>query len=102
VTLWRLRRKREEVAVRVPAALWSNDGEVVKEWALMGKGILLRSEWDVADHLRTGRLVRVLPEWQLPEADVVALVDHRANMSARVRLFLTFLQERFKPQPPWR
>jgi DNA-binding transcriptional LysR family regulator len=102
VTLWRLRRKREEVAVRVPAAMWSNDGEVVKEWALLGKGILLRSEWDVAEHLRAGRLVRLLPDWELPEADVVALVDHRANMSARVRLFLDFLKERFKPRPPWR
>jgi hypothetical protein len=29
-------------------------------------------------------------------------VDHRANMSARVRLFLDFLKERFKPRPPWR
>ena len=102
VTLWRMRRNSEEVAVRVPPALWSNDGEVVKAWALMGLGIIQRSEWDVADHLKAGRLVRVLPDWQLPEADVVALVDHRANMSARVRLFLTFLQERFKPRPPWR
>jgi DNA-binding transcriptional LysR family regulator len=102
VTLWRLRRTRSEVAVRVPPTLGSNDGEVVKQWALMGKGIMLRSEWDVADHLKSGRLVRVLPDWKLPDADVVALVDHRAGMSARVRLFLAFLQERFKPAPPWR
>jgi len=74
----------------------------VKQWALMGKGIMLRSEWDVADHLREGRLVRVLPEWKLPDADVVALLDQRAGMSARVRLFLGFLQEKFRPGPPWR
>jgi DNA-binding transcriptional LysR family regulator len=102
VTLWRLRRNRGEVAVRVPPALWSNDGEVVKRWALMGKGIMLRSEWDVADDLRAGRLVRVLPEWKLPDADVVALADQRAGLPARVRLFLAFLQQRFQPQPPWR
>ena len=102
VTLWRLRRNRKEVAVRVPPVLASNDGGVVKQWALMGKGIMLRSEWDVADHLREGRLVRVLPEWKLPDADVVALLDQRAGMSARVRLFLGFLQEKFRPGPPWR
>jgi DNA-binding transcriptional LysR family regulator len=102
VTLWRLRRNRSEVAVRVPPALWSNDGEVVKQWALMGKGIMLRSEWDVADDLRAERLVRVLPEWKLPDADVVALADQRAALPARVRLFLAFLQERFQPRPPWR
>jgi DNA-binding transcriptional LysR family regulator len=102
VTLWRLRRGKQEAAVRVPAAMWSNDGEVVKEWAMGGKGIMLRSEWDVADHVREGRLVRVLPDWKLDDADVVALVDHRRHMSARVRLFVTFLQARFKPSPAWR
>src|SRR5205823_5148470 len=99
VTLWRLRRNRKELAVRVPPVLASNDGDVVKQWALMGKGIMLRSEWDVADHLREGRLVRVMPEWKLPDADVVALLDQRAGMSARVRLFLAFLQARFRPTP---
>lgn len=102
VTLWRLQRDRKEVAVRVPPVLCSNDGEVVKQWSLMGKGIMLRSEWDVAEDLRGGRLVRVLPDWQLPDADVVALVSQRVGISARVRLFLAFLQDRFKPAPPWR
>jgi DNA-binding transcriptional LysR family regulator len=102
VTLWRLRRQRREVAVRVPPVLCSNDGDVVKQWSLMGKGIMLRSEWDVAEHLRAGRLVRVLPDWELPDADVVALAAHRAGLSARVKLFLGFLQERFRPLPPWR
>jgi len=32
----------------------------------------------------------------------VALVAQRLGMSARVKLFLSFLQERFKPMPPWR
>lgn len=102
VTLWRLRKSRKEVAVRVPPVLCSNDGEVVKQWSLMGKGIMQRSEWDVAEHLRSGRLVRVLPDWQLPDADVVALVGHRAGLSARVKLFLAFLQQRFQPAAPWR
>jgi hypothetical protein len=33
---------------------------------------------------------------------VVALVDHRVRMSARVRLFVSALQARFRPAPPWR
>ena len=102
VTLWRLRKKRSEVAVRVPAILSSNDGEVAKHWALQGKGVVMRSEWDVADSLAAGKLVRLLPEWSLPDADVVALVASRAGLSARVKLFLSFLQARFKPLPPWR
>jgi DNA-binding transcriptional LysR family regulator len=102
VTLWRFTRNRKEVAVRVPPAMCSNDGDVVKQWALLGKGILLRSEWDLADSLREGRLVRLLPEWELPPANVVALLGQRSATSARVRLFLAFLQARFQPVAPWR
>ena len=102
VTLWRFRRKRSEVSVRVPAILSSNDGDVAKQWALRGKGLFVRSEWDVADSLASGRLVRVLADWTLPDADVVALAPRRAGMSARAKLFLSFLQARFQPLPPWR
>jgi DNA-binding transcriptional LysR family regulator len=34
----------------------SNDGDVVLGWALDGHGILLRSEWDLARYLDSGRL----------------------------------------------
>lgn len=102
VTLWRFHRRRQEVAVRVPALLSSNDGDVVKQWALAGKGLFVRSEWDVAELLAAGQLVRVLPEWSLPNADVVALASARAAMSRRATLFLAFLQARFQPAPPWR
>jgi len=102
VTLWRFRKNRKEVSVRVPAILSSNDGDVVRQWALRGKGLIMRSEWDLAESLATGRLVRVLEDWQLPDADIVALVAQRRGMSGRVKLFLSFLQARFKPVPPWR
>ncbi len=102
VTLWRFHKKRSEVSVRVPAILSSNDGDVAKQWALRGKGLFVRSEWDVVDSLASGRLVRVLADWTLPDADVVALAPRRAGMSARAKLFLSFLQARFQPLPPWR
>lgn len=102
VTLWRFRRGRNEISVRVPATLSSNDGDVAYQWALCGKGLVMRSEWHVAESLATGRLERVLAGWQLPDADIVGLVAQRHGMSGRVKLFLSFLQARFKPVPPWR
>jgi DNA-binding transcriptional LysR family regulator len=102
VSLWHFSRKRAEVSVRVPATLSSNDGDVVRQWAIAGKGLIMRSEWDLAESLATGQLVRVLQDWNVPDADVVALVARRQGMSARVKLFLDFLQARFQPLPPWR
>ncbi|WP_440979997.1 LysR family transcriptional regulator [Sphingomonas pseudosanguinis] len=42
----------------------TNSSEVVREMALAGAGIALRSLWDVADALADGRLVRVLPRYE--------------------------------------
>ncbi len=102
VSLWRLCQGSKEAAVRVAAGLNSNDGEVTRAWALAGKGIILRSEWAVAENLRTGQLVTVLGDWTLSDADITALIPQSHAVSARVRLFLALLKERFQPVPPWR
>lgn len=89
--------RQETVKVRGPAT--TNDGETAVGWALEGLGILLRSEWDVAPLLRTGRLQPVLPEWSAAPADIFAVYLSRDHLSARVRAFIDFLAERFATAP---
>ncbi len=102
VGLWRLRNARgREEAIRVQASLLSNDGDAIKQWALAGCGIMLRSEWDTAAEIASGKLARVLPEWTLPEANIYALVPQRKGLSTRARAFIDFLSARFQPEPPW-
>ncbi|MGE7414767.1 LysR family transcriptional regulator [Methylobacterium tarhaniae] len=102
VTLWRFRRDGAEVRIRIEPRLASNDGEVVRGWALAGRGIILRSEWDVAADLRAGRLVRLLPDYALPEAPVMALLGApRRARAARTGRFLDALAAALDP-PPWR
>lgn len=93
--LWRLVRGRKSESVKVRGPLSSNDGSVVLGWALDGHGIVMRAEWEIADHLRSGRLEQVLPEYALPPADVYAVYPERHHLSARVRVFVDFLVERF-------
>jgi molybdate transport repressor ModE-like protein len=102
VSLWQFSKGRTRRSVRVPAHLSCNDGDVIRQWACEGRGIMLRSEWDVADDLARGKLVRLLPGWKTPDADVIALTHQRAGLPARTRHFMRFLQARFKPAPPWR
>jgi len=102
VTLWRfVDQQRRTVPVRIAPVMSSNDGEVVRTWALRGCGLVVRSEWDVADDLRSGRLVRVLPHLRLPSADVVVLLNKRGGRTARASTFLGLLQDSLKPVP-WR
>jgi DNA-binding transcriptional LysR family regulator len=100
VTLWRLHGPRQEI-VRVEPVMSSNDGAVIRDWALAGQGIVMRSEWDVAGDLAAGRLKEVLPEWQAASADVVALLGPRHGRSARTTAFLAMLRQSLTP-PPWR
>jgi DNA-binding transcriptional LysR family regulator len=38
--------------------LYSNDGAVVREWAIAGQGMAIRPEWNVAGDIAAGRLRR--------------------------------------------
>jgi DNA-binding transcriptional LysR family regulator len=110
VTMWRftpaqarMRSKdKQETAVRIRPILSSNDGDVVRQWALAGKGIMLRSEWDAMAYINSEKLIRLLPDWALPSANIAILVGEHKRMSARVRLFADLLTAQFKPNPPWR
>lgn len=92
---WRLSDGRQQVAVKVSGPLSANHGEVAVDWALAGHGIILRSEWDVAPYLRSGQLVRVLAPWAGVASDIHAIYPERHRLSARVRVFIDFLAERF-------
>ncbi|WP_051481955.1 LysR substrate-binding domain-containing protein [Paraburkholderia nodosa] len=96
--IWRLERSGEAHSVKVHGMLSSNDGDIVLGWALDGHGILLRSEWDLAKYLESGRLRVVLPEFVQPLADLFVYYPNRRNQSARARAFIDFLAERFNRQ----
>lgn len=102
VTLWRfLHPAREPETVRIHPTMCSNDGAVVREWAIAGQGVAIRSEWNVAGDIAARRLKRVLPGWELPAADVVAMLGTRFGRSARTTAFLAMLRQSLSP-PPWR
>jgi DNA-binding transcriptional LysR family regulator len=55
----------------------------------------------VAEDIKSGRLVRVLEEWGGIERDVVAIYQHRRHLSAKVKLFVDFMQNRFRERSSW-
>lgn len=93
--VWHLQCGEREESVRVNGPLSSNNGEIVLQWALGGRGILLRSYWDVKPLLKTGQLVRVLHE-HVQSAPIWAVYPTRLADSAKLRACVEFLQEYFK------
>lgn len=100
--LWRLSsgkgRQARTASVKTRGSLATNDGEIAVAWALDGHGIVMRAEWDIARHLRSGRLVQVLPQFATPDADIYAVYPQRHQHAARVRAFVDFLVESFRQQ----
>jgi len=92
--VWRFLVDGRTDVVKVQGALSSNDGAIVQGWALDGRGIVIRSEWDVTRHLESGALRRILPECTLPSADLYAYYPSKQHLPARVRSFINFLVER--------
>lgn len=82
--LWRFGDSRHPRQVRVRGRLSSNDGDVITDWALQGRGVIMRSEWHVRPHLDSGALVRVLPGVPTPPADIYALVSDDVHVPRRV------------------
>lgn len=78
----------ERRTVHLEPHLSSTSGEVIHDWALAGLGFEIRSRLDVAEDLRTGRLVRVMPEWRIPGADLHAVFPARRHIPERVRRVL--------------
>lgn len=99
--VWRLQRERDrtEVRVRVGGALSSNSGELVRDWCLAGRGIMLRSLWDIAPDLASGQLVRVLPGLAMADADIHWLAPQTPTTPRRIRLLVDHLAEAFRGEP---
>lgn len=93
--IWRFIHQDHSEVVKVQGMLSSNDGDIVLGWALDGHGILIRSEWDLAKYLDSGRLRRVLPEFGLPDADLFVYYPSQRNQAMRTRLFIDYLVEHF-------
>ena len=98
---WYLTRGTRQETIKVRGVLSTNDGETGVLWALAGYGILMRSEWDIHEHVRAGRLVPVLTDWALPVADIFAVYPERANLSAKVTAFIDFLTDWFGKEAAW-
>lgn len=91
----------EEFAFKPEGPMLANNGDALVEAALHGVGIALLPDFFVREALEQGRLERVLPGWSAgARAGIWAMYPHNRHMSAKVRLFVDFLVERFV-EPNW-
>jgi LysR family transcriptional activator of dmlA len=93
--VWHLSQDGKTHALRVSGPLSSNSGETVLQWAIDGRGIMLRSMWDVKGYMEKGKLVQVLHDYS-QRASVWGVYPIRRSHSAKLRVCVEFLEEHFK------
>lgn len=81
--------------VRISGNLNSNNGELLAEAAAQGVGIVYEPTFIVGPQIRAGRLVPILQDFEAPRVPIYAVYTSRKHLSARVRLFVEFIAERF-------
>jgi len=94
--VWRFGSGSATQSVTVRGVLVANDGALVRQWGLEGRGIMLKSEFDVWDDLRSGRLRELLTGYDMPTAPLQLLFPPARTVPRRVKAFADHLAVSFK------
>lgn len=94
---WTLSRADEQISVRVSGTLTSNSAEMVHEAAVRGLGIIRTSLLKAHDDIEAGRLIRVLPDYDVAgTAAIWAIYASSRHVPPKLRVFLDFFAKRFQ------
>lgn len=99
---WTFRNHHKTVTLKVAGNLVCNDGEVLHDWALDGKGLAWRSMWEVGAQIEAGQLVTVLDDYAAPGNDIHAVFAQRRHLPLRIRVFVDFLRRAYAHADYWR
>lgn len=79
----------------------ANSADALYYAVLAGVGVSRLSTYLVSADLRSGRLIRVMPEYEDNGSDLYAVYSARRNLAPKVRVFIDHLVAQFSPIPPW-
>ena len=98
---WRFSGPEGEATVKVAGNLRANVAEGLLDAVLGGLGIAALPSFALGDALRSGRLVRLLPDYQLTESTLYAVFLPDRRLPERIRSFVQFLADRYAGTPDW-
>ncbi len=93
-TSWTFRRAVEETTVELQGRLKLTAAEGIREAVKCHLGLAVASEWNFWPELKSGQVVAVLPDWELPPTNLCAVYPTGRLASTKARAFASFV-ERF-------
>lgn len=86
--------------VRVSPRFQTNNGDTCRVAALADQGVILQPDFIVADDLRRGALVELMPQYRATEIGIYAVYPTRKYLPMKLRRLVDFLVAAFH-DPPW-
>lgn len=96
---WEMRRGDDVRRIPIAPVFEVNDGENLARAALCGLGITLLPSFVVGPHIRDGRLVRLLEDWQVAGVPLHAVYPDNRLIAAKVKSFVAYLATEFRRDP---
>jgi DNA-binding transcriptional LysR family regulator len=90
---WRFKSAGTRHSARITGRLWANALDVLTAAAIDGAGIVRTPSWQVAEDIQSGRLRRILQDYETTPAPVNVLFERARRTSPSVRAFLDYLVE---------
>lgn len=94
---WEVMEEGVEIELDVNGPVLVNDAEYMVDLAVEGKGLVYMFEPLLADHLRTGRLVEILPRASTVEEGIYLYYPQRAARLPKLRAFIDLAREMPSP-----
>ena len=93
---WRFQEHGRHRDLRVSGNWRSNNGRSLLRAARAGLGLVQLPSFYLEEDMASGRLLPVLEDYNPTDTGVWAVYPHNRHLSAKVRLFVNFLAERFQ------
>lgn len=92
-SLWSFKKGTSEVPVTINGRMRSNAAEGVREAVFAGMGLAVASEWMFGPEIKSGKVQRVLSDWELPPVDLWVVFPTGRNVSTKARAFANFIEQ---------
>jgi DNA-binding transcriptional LysR family regulator len=90
---WEFERQGKALAIDVKGPLTLDNHHLMIEAALNGAGLAWLSQWGIADHLKAGRLIRVLDDWAPSYPGLCLYYPGHRHVPAGLRAFIAVIRE---------
>lgn len=95
LTAWPFRDGEKALSVKVTGDRQASDGDLMREWALAGRGVIIKNLWEIRGDLDAGTLETALEDYVAGQVDLYAVTPN-GSPSRRIAALVDFLAKHLR------